>query len=674
MANECSNPQIGRLSLRIIIRPLSFFIFLLLLLSESACRSSKIKEAELADRAGRYAEAGELYQRLYRTTTRKEPERKAYFAFRAAENYRATRNFSRAMGLYISALNYNYPDSLVLLRLGECFRANGRLYESERFYQRYLAVDSTNYETAIALKGINEFDRTDQNPYHFFVNKAGKLNSSSSDFSGCFTPDGDTFFFSTARSRNPELAENPVTGEKNNMLYFVRKDAQGKWSRPDSVPGGINNGGDVGTPSISPDGTLLYYSYVEESEDLPRTVKIYRSSKSGEGGWTEGTEIPIWTDTLRMAAHPAVSGDGKILYFVAEGGFGGKDIYSIPISMLGSGIPPTNLGPNINTPGDEMFPSIVGDSTLYFSSNGLPGVGGLDLYVAKRDSLGSWQVSHLGAPFNSPYDDFGLAFNPEPSEGFSHEGYFCSSRSDRRGFPHLYSFGREAVLTLLEGFVLDREENPIEGAVVRMVSENNPDEERVVTTRIDGYFSLELQGQTEYLLHASHPDYLNQFATFRTDSAGESSIYGVDFFLASRIKPEVFQNIYYDFDKADLREESERDLDTMIKILKENPDIVVEISSHADRKGSDAYNISLSEARAASVVRYLSNHGIALERLHSKGYGKAKPRKVSEALRRKYPFMANAECLDEDFLMTLAEDEVVLCDQLNRRTEFKVLE
>lgn len=672
MENERTDSQVGRVSIKG-IPFLSFLLLAFLLVGLSSCRSSQIKQAELADKAKLYTEASSLYQKLYRTTTRKEPEQKAYFAFKAAENYYAARNFSRALGLYASALSYGLPDSIVLLRLAACYRSTGKPQEAQSFYQRFLAVDSLCSEARIGLESLRQRTRISENRYNTRISKSSLLSSVASDFAGCFTPNGDSFYFTSARSRSDEVPFSAVTGEKQNRLYVIRKNAQGKWSRPDSVPGGINSKGDLGTPAISPDGTSLYYSFVEDNEEVSRTVKIYKAAKSGEGGWSEGKELPIWSDSLRMAAHPTLSGDGKTLYFVSDGGYGGTDLYSIEIEKIGSGIPPVNLGFSINTAGNELFPTAVGDSMLYFSSDGKIGLGSYDLYVARKDKTGSWRVSNLGFPFNSEGDDFSIAFNPHPAQGLSHEGYFATTRHDRRGYPHLYSFSREAIVTLLEGFVLDREENPIEGAIVRIVSKNNPTEEQKVSTRSDGYFTAELQGETEYLLHASHPDYLNQYTSFRTDSAAESSVYAIDFFLASRLNSEVFQDIFYDFDKAELREESKHDLDEMVKILIENPEVAVEISSHADRIGSDAYNIALSEARARSVVQYLVKRGINKARLNSKGYGKNKPRGVTPALKKKYPFLEGASTLDENFLKNLTKEEVALCDQLNRRTEFSVV-
>ncbi len=662
--------EIKRATSQIVRFPVAFWLILLLLLS--GCKVAKIKDAELADKAGRYALAADIYNRIYRATTRKEPERKAYVAFKAAENYAAMHNYARALNLYMAALNYKIPDSLVLLHIADCYRSMNKQAEALKYYHRYLAYDPQSRHAQKGVQGIKEQYELSLNPYRFHVANEQKINSAKSDFGAVYTADGSTLYFSSARSRNAEY-DNPVTGEKNNALYLIKKDAQGKWSRPDSVSGGINDGGDIGTPAITPDGTTLYYSYAPQTDDYPTTVKIYRSTRDGDGGWSKGQLVPLWEDSLKMAAHPTISANGRLLYFVSDGGYGGKDIYYIPIENIG-GSRPINMGEHVNSAGDELFPTAVGDSLLYFSSNGRGGLGGLDLYRAELDSSATWHVTHLGAPMNSYADDYGIVFHPLPQEGYSMEGYFSSTRNDRRGYPHFFRFWQEAILTELEGFVFDREGNPIEGAVVRIVNQWSPEEELKVSTRADGYYLAQLSPGTKYLLLATHADYLNQYASFATETATENQFYSVDFHLAARHRPEVFQNIYYDFDKADLRPESQKDLDEMVKILQENPDIKVELSSHADRVGSDAYNEGLSERRANSVVDYLVSKGIDPSRLTAKGYGKTKPRDVTDAMRKKYPFMAEATQLDEQFLQTLSEEDIATCDQLNRRTEFTVLE
>lgn len=645
---------------------------LLLCTCAVACKVVKLKDAELADKAGRYADAAAMYNTLYRKTPRKEKEKKSYLAFKAAENYRNMRNFPKALNLFLTALNYDIPDSIVLFHIAQSYHAMGKYKDAEAYYKRFLKVEPKNQWARNGLIGAREHATLKGNPFRYIVSAERKWNSSKSDFAPAFTPSADAVYISSARSKHTQGIHNPVTGENNNALYVTKLDAKGKWTPVDSVPGGINEGGDVATSAFTPDGNTMYYSFVSDNQDVPQTVKIYKAAKSGDGGWGKGTLVPIWSDTLRMAAHPCISGNGKLLYFVSDGGYGGTDLYVIPIERIGIGTP-SNLGSDINTQGNEMFPSMWGDSTLFFASDGLPGLGGYDLFTARQDSLGRWNVQHLGAPINSNADDYAIAFSPKPASEHTQEGFFCSTRADRRGYPHLLRFHKDAIILTIDGFVSDREGNAIEGATIRIVSNKDPQNATIVTSRNDGYYKAQLTGDTQYVLLAGHDDYLNQYASLKTDKATENAFYEVDFYLPSRVKAEVFQNIYYDFDKATLRPESIDELNQMVKIMQENPEIKVAISSHADRKGSDAYNLQLSQRRAKAVVDYLIEKGIDAQRLVPKGYGKTQPRTVTESMQKKYPFMAHAKTLDDAFISSCTPQEAEICDQLNRRTEFSVI-
>ncbi|SUB76467.1 PD40 domain-containing protein [Porphyromonas endodontalis] len=487
MASKHTTPQNHWYSVALLV---GAFFFLLLL---GGCAARKIRDAEYAHKAGRYGEAAEMYRELYRKQTRKDKEKKAFFAFRAAENYRLARNAQRAKSFYISARSYQYPDSIVLLRLAEMEQRLGRTRDALVDYEAFCALYPNDYFANLGRECCLQIDALRSNPSHYQVRLARNLNSSRSDFGGAFLPDGSAFIYSSARNKNPEIENSAITGEKPNDLYYIHQDAQGRWSRPDSISGGINTSNDEGMPAVSPDGNTLYYTMAEYSDLYDRTAKIYKSSKSGEGGWSAGKELEIWSDTLRMAAHPALSVSGEKLYFVSEGGYGGKDIYYINVEEIGSAVP-TNIGGAINTPGNEISPFAVGDSTLYFASDGHPGLGGYDLYRATLQSSGEWLCEHLGAPLNSPQDDYAMTLNPKPDKNNTSEGYFSSSRQDAWGRPHLWSFTQPAILTILEGFVSDREGNPIAGAFVRVVSETNPETPLVATTHADGYYSLDIGG------------------------------------------------------------------------------------------------------------------------------------------------------------------------------------
>ena len=654
---------------------LALLVCVATLLSVVGCKSITLSKAELYSHTGRYSLAADSSYTLYRRTSRRKPERRAYLAFQAAENYHLLGNTPRALNCYNLALNGDYPDSILYLRIAQELQQLGRWRESQSVYERYLSYYPKDYFGRIGLEGVLQADSLLNNPTAHVVELDRKLISSYAEFASCYSPDGTILYFTTSRVPLKDmLTTSEVTGLGTNNVYMTKQDASGNWSRPDSVVGGLNTLEDEGTPSITSDGNTLYYSYAEQSSPYDRTVQIYRASKSSQGGWGKGQLVTIWEDSLRMAAHPAIDASGRYLYFVSEGaGLGGKDIYRVQLGDHGYG-KPENLGNEINTPGDELFPTMIGDSTLYFSSNGRVGLGGLDIYKADLDSLGGWHVTHLGAPINSPSDDYALTLSPTPRDGFTEEGYLSSTRGDQRGRPHLYRFSLPKAIIRIDGFVMDREGYGIPRATVRIADEQGLLATPVVSTRDDGSFLLEIAGANRYVLHASHPDYLNQYVALETDSASASTDYIVDFYLASRIHSEQIHDIYYDFDRATLRPEGKKSLDYLVTLLQQNPGVRLEISSHADRKGRQGYNLLLSQRRAQSVVDYLVRKGIARDRLEAKGYGKEHPYIVSKSMAFRFEWLQEGQALETEWVESLTKEQQNICDQLNRRTEFTVIQ
>ena len=372
-------------------------------------------------------------------------------------------------------------------------------------------------------------------------------------------------------------------------------------------------------------------------------------------------------DSVTALGHPAVSPDGKYLYYVSDavGGFGGKDIFRS--RLVGNDFGPMeNLGPDINTPGDEMFPYVRDSVTLYFASNGHPGMGGLDLFKATQDSTGKWHVENLKAPINSMGDDFGITF-----EGDKEKGFFSSNRNDARGYDHLYSFELPIITIFIEGIVFDVDENPIEDATVRIVGKDGLNEK--VLAKKDGTYRVELERDIRYVMMASARGYLNQNFELKTGPEEKNETYIVDFYLSPISKPVVIENIFYDFDKATLRPESQKALDEMIKMLNDNPNVTIELGAHTDRKGSDQYNERLAQRRAQSVVDYLIAGGIEKERLEAKGYGESVPKVINKKMAKNYDFLNEGDVLTEEFILTLTPEQQEIADQINRRTEFKVL-
>ena len=408
-------------------------------------------------------------------------------------------------------------------------------------------------------------------------------------------------------------------------------------------------------------------------QDWPTNVEIYTSSRS-EAKWSAPQKFEITADTLSNYSDPAVSPDGQWLYFSSDmpGGQGGTDIWRINLKDKHGTL--ENLGPQINTKGNERFPNMRTDSLLYFSSNGHPGMGGFDLFVAKlqpreendRLSIDRWTIENMGVPMNSSADDFGITF------GTGESGYFSSNRGDARGYDHIFSFIKPDLQIWISGYVVDKDDEPVPNAVIRIVGDDGSNQK--TAARPDGSFRFDLQRGIKYAMLASAEGYLNARQEFVSDSAEEDAEYNVDFVLAATFKAQIIENIFYDFDKAILRDESKLALDSMVMLLKDHPNIVIEMASHTDRVGSAKYNQGLSQRRAQSVVDYLIENGIPKERLKPAGYGESRPKTVTKRIHSQYPQFEEGVTLTEEFIKTLSKEDREAADQINRRTEFTVLD
>ena len=645
------------------------FLTALLLFS---CKSAKLSDAEEKQRIGEYFEAAAIYRKVYTKTSPQKRDLRGYIAYRMAECNRLINNTPRATSAYMNALRYDYPDSIVSLRLGQMYQKSGKYMDAIRHYNDFLLL---NLESQLALNGIKGSElapQWKQNPNRYIVKRMEKFNSRRGEFCPMLYGEKyDQLYFTSSRTpkganKDKDETISAITGQRNNDFFLVKQDEQGNWLAPVELEDEVNTEFDEGTPSFSKDGNTMYYTYCAQDPEGPRTSEIYVSTRSS-AKWGKGTRASIVKDSVTALGHPAVSPDGKYLYYVSDavGGFGGKDIFRS--RLVGNDFGPMeNLGPDINTPGDEMFPYVRDSVTLYFASNGHPGMGGLDLFKATQDSTGKWHVENLKAPINSMGDDFGITF-----EGDKEKGFFSSNRNDARGYDHLYSFELPIITIFIEGIVFDVDENPIEDATVRIVGKDGLNEK--VLAKKDGTYRVELERDIRYVMMASARGYLNQNFELKTGPEEKNETYIVDFYLSPISKPVVIENIFYDFDKATLRPESQKALDEMIKMLNDNPNVTIELGAHTDRKGSDQYNERLAQRRAQSVVDYLIAGGIEKERLEAKGYGESVPKVINKKMAKNYDFLNEGDVLTEEFILTLTPEQQEIADQINRRTEFKVL-
>ncbi len=645
------------------------FLTALLLFS---CKSAKLSDAEEKQRIGEYFEAAAIYRKVYTKTSPQKRDLRGYIAYRMAECNRLINNTPRATSAYMNALRYEYPDSIVSLRLGQMYQKTGKYTDAIRYYNDFL---QRNPESELALNGIKGSELAPvwkQNPTRYVVKRMEKFNSRRGEFSPMLFGDKyDQLYFTSSRTpkganKDKDETISAITGIRNNDFFLVKQDEQGNWLAPIELEDEVNTEFDEGTPSFSKDGNTMYYTYCAQDPEGPRTSEIYISTRSS-AKWGKGTRATIVKDSVTALGHPSVSPDGKYLYYVSDavGGFGGKDIFRS--RLVGNDFGPMeNLGPEINTPGDEMFPYVRDSVTLYFASNGHPGMGGLDLFKATQDSTGKWHVENLKAPINSMGDDFGITF-----EGNKEKGFFSSNRNDARGYDHLYSFELPTITIFIEGIVFDVDENPIEDATVRIVGKDGLNVK--VPAKKDGTYRVELERDIRYVMMASARGYLNQNFELKTGPEEKNETYIVDFYLSPISKPVVIDNIFYDFDKATLRPESQKALDEMIKMLNDNPNVTIELGAHTDRKGTDQYNERLAQRRAQSVVDYLIAGGIDKERLEAKGYGESVPKVINKKMAKSFDFLKEGDVLTEEFILTLPPEQQEMADQINRRTEFKVL-
>ena len=632
----------------------------------TGCRGAKLSDANEQYARGEYYDASNTYRKIYnKLTKREERELRGEVAFKMGECYRRLNMSARASAAYQNALRYHYPDSMAIFYMAQSQHNEGKYAQAIKSYEEFLTKVPKYRLAEDGIRGCRNALKLRQNPTRYIVRNAKLFNSRRADFCPMFL-DGnfDQLYFTSSTEKATGTRKSEITGTKQCDVFFSKKDEKGNWQRPEPVEGELNTEFDEGVTSFSPDGTTMYLAKARREPNSGTSVEIYTSQRS-EAKWSAPVKYEITADTLSACGDPAVSPDGTYLYFSSDmpGGQGGKDIWRINLKERAGTL--ENLGDKINTAGDERFPYVRTDSVLYFSSDGHAGMGGLDIFKATKTPSGGWNIENMGVPMNSSGDDFGITF------GKGESGFFSSNRNDARGYDHIYSFVKPDLRITISGYVLDKDEEPVPNAVIRIVGDDGSNQKAV--GKDDGTFSFNLQRGVKYVMLAGAKGYLNGKQEFESDTIEEDVDYSVDFILAAMHKPQVVENIFYDFDKATLRPESKKALDEIAQMLKDNPHVAIEMASHTDRKGSNEYNDRLSQRRAQSVVDYLIAAGVEKDRLQPHGYGESRPKTVTKRIARLYPQFKEGDVLNEEYINNLSPEDQEAADQVNRRTEFQVL-
>ena len=621
---------------------------------------------------GEYYDAANQYKKAYSQTPAKERQQRGQRALKMAECYRRINYTQKAIAAYNNAIRYKQTDSMTYLYLAQQLMKNAQYKEAEKQFQTALDSMGNNASTelrTLATTGLRSAQKAPgwkKEGSDYTIKRENLFNSRRADYSPVLGgEDNDRLFFTSTRNQAKGDELSGITGTKNADIFYSQKDDKGKWQRPEVIDTELNTDWDEGACCLSPDGRTMYLTQCKTDPDYPRFATIVTSQRS-DAAWSKATELKMTNDTLSTFAHPAVSPDGQWLYFVSDmpGGMGGYDIWRVRLTTSGVG-GVENVGAPINTAGDEKFPTFRPNGDLYFSSDGHEGMGGLDIYIAKPNSNG-WRIEHPGFPLNSQGDDFGMTF-----EGMKNQGFFSSNRGDGKGWDHIYSFYNPEIIQTVKGWVYEQDGYELTQAVVYMVG--NDGTNMKLSVKGDGSFTQEIKAGVDYVLLGTCKGFLNHQEHIKVGPVKKSEEYVLQFPLASITAPVLIDNIFYDFDKATLRPESASALDELVVLLKENPNVTIELSAHTDYKGSAEYNKRLSQRRAESVVKYLTEHGIENERLTPVGYGKEMPKMIRKKVAERYPFLKENDVLTEEYVKTLKDDEQEQCNQLNRRTEFRVL-
>jgi peptidoglycan-associated lipoprotein len=631
-----------------------------------------VKAYETFD-AGEYYAAIDEFKRAYQQISDKKE--KLHIAFYIAECYRLTNNAVQAALWYGKVVAKDYENPVAILYYADALKMNQNYEESRSQYMRYKDLVPDDPRGADGIIACDQALDWIENPTGYQVEEMKFINSKNSDYSPAYArEDYQELYFTSSREETTGNAEHGGTGQAFSDIFYSTMDKKGKWSTPLPLPEPVNTEAEEGTPVLSGNFNVMYYTRCNVSKRKAMGCEIFKAERTGDT-WGKEESLGIASDSV-VIAHPAVSKDELSLYFVSdmEGsiktpeGKNSKDIWMVSRTDARSKWgDPMNLGKPVNTPGDELFPFVHSDGSLYFSSNGLIGMGGLDIFKARKTETGQWEIENMKYPVNSSADDFGIIFENERESG-----YFSSSRKGK-GNDEIYSFLLPPLKFSIIGTVKnEKTDEVIPEALVKSIGSDGLTLE--TNTARDGSFRFTLKPGTDYVFIAEKKGFLKGKERESTKGLSQSTEFRTQIYLASVEVPIELENIFFDLDKANLRPESMVSLDRLVETLNDNPTIVIELGSHTDFRATDEYNNDLSRRRAQSVVNYLIEKGIARDRLVAKGYGESTPKVVDKKDNEAYPFLAVGTKLTEAYITSLGdEDQQEMANFLNRRTEFKVL-
>ena len=622
-------------------------------------------KADKAFSLEQYVKAAELYKKAYQKT--KIRAIKAEIIFKQAECYRMSGNIKRAESYYKRAIKAKYPDVVVYLRYADVLRMQDDLVEAKIQYTKYLEMNPMDVNGEMGLKSCDFAMKWKDLPTRYKVELMPLVNSRNSDYSPAFGNGEYTeMYFTSSRKGGLTDKIDDRTGEPFSDVYFTKINKKGKWSMPIVVAEPINTTGNEGSVVLNKRGTVMYLTQCKVEKKKALGCGIYVSKRKGKL-WGAPQLLQIKVDSNTTIGHPALSEDETILIFSSDlsGGYGGKDLWISVKGKRNTWSDPVNLGPMVNTPGDEMFPFLHMDGTIYFSSNGHVGMGGLDIYKTSQDENGAYTLPvNLKSPVNSSADDFSMIIEKD-----GERGYLTSSRDGGKGGDDIYQFELPPLQLALKGIVTDSKTGAImTGIKVQLIGNDGTANE--VETDNTGTYEFILKPLTSYEIVVNTEGYLNKSVNETTVGIENNKVFVVDLSVDPVKKEVILPRIEYDFNKYDLRPQSIADLDLLAETLKDNLNVVIELKSHTDYVGSNAQNNKLSQQRADACVAYLISQGIDAGQLVARGMGEKQPFVIETKDGR----FKEGDVLTESYIKKIRfKKNKEKANQFNRRTSFKVL-
>jgi peptidoglycan-associated lipoprotein len=631
-------------------RNTNIWVIILLILTIVSAEGQTLKIAEQYYSGGAYFSAAKQYRDLLnlRNKDKELRAKRGEILFKVGECYRKMNRTDEAFKWYTQAQSAGYTESDLYYGLGNIQLVEGNYAEAKQSFQMAKDKNPGDRRIESKLSSCDLYEVYGQENNQYNIKPLDNLNTRGSEYGLSFFGDRLIFASTGVNSSRKEMSER--TGLPYSELYVASPDTRTLYGRVKKLEGLSGDRSNEGSFCYDLQTNQLYCTRCESND---RGCYIIKIDIKDDEKYRESGKLRLG-EMLYGIGHPYITEDGKRIYFtsVMAGGFGGADLWYVDRDFNGDYGHPVNLGENINTPGDEVFPSYI-DGVLYFSSDGHPGMGGLDLFASYMEDDGSFSKPfNMRSPFNSSWDDFNLIHRPG-----SNMGLFVSNRNNKESSDDIYSFDNfPPKMIVFSGQVYDKETSAVMKDYTVIISEGGKEIYRQKVSGDSGYF-MYMEPNRRYDIRVSSTDYVSSTQLVSTEGIKNFSDMSVSTYLSKEpdldtgdtatVLQIVMKDIFYEFNKFRLTESSKRELDRFLDYFKTYPNMVVEISAHTDSRGNNSYNFQLSKFRAQAVVNYLVSKGVNSSQLIGRGYG------------------------EEDLLVPNARTEAE--HQANRRTVFRIL-